>query len=215
MNLEETSVDKTEDLLCENSDYLAGDIKHIIDPPPKSILTCAFDCSSEKTKECFKCKRLFCYLHASRVSPNFCQDCFKAFSLLIDKFERRVDDYDEKTDSVLVRKESCKRLQFDGPDWVFYTAWIDTLNDEEAKTVWEFHFFILKLIEHDNETRKIKQNKKIRDNGGIFMGANVTTTTSTRTTKTVKQKDPKKEMRKLYPKLSEEKFEKLWALIQG
>jgi hypothetical protein len=187
----------------------------IVLEPTIPLLMCSFDCSSEETKECIKCKRLFCQIHSSRVSPNICQDCFKAFSLIIDRFERRVEDYDDKNDTVLTRKESCKRLKFDGPDWVFYTGWIDTLNDDELKTAWEFHFFIMKIIEHDNETRKIKHNANIRSKGGMFSGVGITTTTSTRTKREVKPKDPKKELRKQFPKITDEAFEKMWALIQG
>lgn len=178
-----------------------------------ALLMCSFDCSSEETKECIKCKRLFCYVHASRVSPNICQDCFKSFSLIVDKFERRVEDYDEHNNSVLTRKESCKRLRFDGPDWVFYTGWIDTLTDDEMQIVWEFHFFIMKLIEHDNEVRKIKHAAKIR-NSGISMGVSVTTTTEKRTKKEAKPKDPRKELRKMFPKLTDEAFEKMWQLMK-
>lgn len=160
---------------------------------PIILITCAF-CTKEDVQKCLKCQRFFCPTHSCRVSPNFCQDCFKNLSVIIDKFTRTIEDYDHTTDSMVVKKESCTQLRLDGPDYVFYTKWINQLNDDELRSVFEFHYFITKLIEHENETRIIAKNKKKRETPYPI---SVTKTTETKTTKTTQQKDLRSELRKL------------------
>src|SRR6185312_977680 len=123
------------------------------------LIVCAF-CTKEDVQKCKRCNRTFCIDHASRFSPNFCQECFKNVTVVVDKFIRKVEDYDHTKDEMVVRTESCDRLRLDGPDYVFYTRWINQLNDDELKSVFEFHYFIVKLIEHENEVRIINRNKK-------------------------------------------------------
>ena len=207
------SIDKTEDILLENQDYNNFGVNQILNPfVQKSLTVCVFECSNEETKECLKCKRHFCIFHSNRISPNFCQDCFKQISLIKDKFERRVEDYDLATDTVTVRKESCDRIKLDGPDWVFYTAWIDTLNDDELQGVFEFHFFILKMIETQNEMRGQKYKDKLK---GIkfSVGMSVTTTTDKRTKREVKQEDPMKKLKKLFPGKTDDQLKAIMAIM--
>jgi hypothetical protein len=198
--IEQSSIDKTEDILLENQEFQDYGVKAILDPVEKKLNTCVFLCNEEITINCLKCKRPFCINHASRFSPNFCQDCFKALSLIVDKFERRVEDYDAVTDSVITRKETCKRLRLDGPDWVFYTAWIHKLTDEELQVVFEFHYFVVKLIETENEQRKIKNRTKLQ---GMPLPMGVSTTTETRTKRVAKPKDPLTELKRMFPGKSE------------
>ena len=79
------------------------------------------------------------------------------------KFVRTFEDFDTKNDKLVITKESCTKYYMDGPDWPFLTAYIDTLSDDELKAVWNFHFFVMKLIESENETRKIERQRKIRE----------------------------------------------------
>jgi len=214
---EDSSVDKSEVILLENYDYQQENINKILHPEewPASLIKCVFDCSSEETKSCLKCHRNYCILHSSRISSNFCQDCFKNLSLIVDKFERRVEDYDSVTDTVTTKKESCKRLKFDGPDWIFYTAWIDKLTDDELQTVWEFHFFVLKLIEQQNEIRGAKRRDQLKSKSTQFMsGVQVTTTKETRTRKEVKPKDPLIELKKIFPNKSEDFYKQMMAVMK-
>jgi hypothetical protein len=206
------SIDKQEDILLENRDYLNYGVKEILDPVEKKLNTCVFTCNEEITIACRKCGRNFCINHASKFSPNFCQDCFKALSLIVDKFERRVDDYDAVTDSIVTRKESCKRLRLDGPDWVFYTVWIHKLSDEELQVVFEFHYFIVKLIETENEQRKINHAQRLR---GMPVPLGVKTTTETRTKRTVKPKDPLTELKRMFPGKSEDFYKQMLITMQS
>jgi hypothetical protein len=126
-------------------------------------IICSFNCSEQNIQRCRKCNRPFCVMHASRFSPNFCQDCFKNVSIVEDKFSRTFDDYDVKNDKVVIRKESCTRWYIDGPDWPFLNLWIDNLSDDELRIIWNFHFFVMKTIEAENETRKIEKYRKLRE----------------------------------------------------
>lgn len=177
--------------------------------PAPPLIVCAF-CTKEDVKKCLKCNRNFCPEHSARISPNFCQDCFKNLSVIIDKFTRTIEDYDHTTDSMVVKKDSCMQLRLDGPDYVFYTRWINQLNDDELRNVFEFHYFIVKLIEHENETRIITKNKKLRDAPSPL---SITKTTETKTTKTTTQKDMRTELRKL--KLPDAVIEAMIKAAQG
>lgn len=187
----------------------------------KNLSLCEFDCSSAEVRECLKCHKRFCPLHTSRISLNFCKNCFNNLHLIIDKFERRTESYDEDTDTVVVKSESCKRMRWDGPGWLFTTLWVNQLTDDEFKTAWEFHYFVLKLIEQANESRNIKKNKinssRMSIGGGAktVSGISVTTTTDKRTRKETKIVDPLVRMKKLFPGLSEIKLKKMMEALEG
>lgn len=159
----------------------------------EKLIVCTF-CTSENIKNCLKCKRPFCVIHSSHVSPNFCKECFNNLQAINKRFIRTVEDYDSSTDTMTTRRESCDQLMLDGPDYVFYTAWINTLNDDELKLSFEFHYFIVKQIEHANEIRKIEHSQKLR---GMPLPISTITTTETKTERKVKVKDPRAELRKL------------------
>lgn len=126
------------------------------------IITCSFNCSEQEVKRCRKCNRPYCILHTSRISPNFCKECFSQLEVIENKFSRTFDDYDVKKDQVILRKETCNRWYMDGPDWPFLNLWIDGLTDEELKMLWNFHYFIMKTIEHENDVRKIEKNRQLQ-----------------------------------------------------
>ena len=160
------------------------------------IDVCAFnDCSEQNTQKCRKCQRQFCIMHANRFSPNFCMECFKNLALIESKFTRTFEDFDENTEKLIITKQSCAKYYMDGPDWLFLTAWIDKLNDEELRANWNFHFFIMKTIEAENETRKIKKAEEARLRPKIGL---VTTTvrTATGTTRVTKQADTAEDVRR-------------------
>ena len=130
----------------------------------QKIITCAFDrCSEMDIHYCRKCERPYCIMHSNRFSPNFCKECFANLACIESKFTRTFEDFDEKTDKLIITKQSCAQYYMDGPDWPFLTAWIDGLNEHELKTIWNFHFFVMKTIEAENEVRKIKKYKKLRE----------------------------------------------------
>lgn len=130
---------------------------------PEKLRVCVFEnCTEEKVRECLKCKRLFCIIHANRFSPNFCKECFTNLAVVEGKFTRTFDYYNEDTDEVIVTKESCTRYHMDGADWPFVVAFINKLTDDELKAVWNFNFFVMKQIETENENRKIKTAAKLR-----------------------------------------------------
>lgn len=170
---------------------LAEPESEIITP---QVLRCIFDCTETKIKQCFKCKRPFCATHAAKFSPNFCQDCFKNLQVVLDKYTRVTEDFDSITEQLITRRESCNQIKIDGPDYVFYTMWINQLNDEELKSVFEFHYFIVKLIEHENEIRIVKKKYNLKRTP---VPLSVSTTTTTQIKKTTKPKDMRAELRKL------------------
>lgn len=163
---------------------------------------CSFQHNNEEVQDilllkvCLKCKQLFCPMHSARFSPNFCQDCFKNLTVILDKYIRSTEDYDSITDQLVTRKESCNRLQIDGPDYVFYTKWIHKLNDDELKSVFEFHYFIVKLIENENEIRIITKNKN-KSKKNIQAPISIVKTTEVTSKKESKPKDLRTELKKL------------------
>jgi hypothetical protein len=129
----------------------------------ESIIVCAFDCCEQEIRRCRKCNRPYCIMHTSRFSPNFCKECFSNLAVIESKFHRTFQDYDAKTDKLVVRKESCNKWFIDGPDWPFLELWIQELSDAELEILWNFHYFVMKFIEHENDTRKIEQNRTLRE----------------------------------------------------
>lgn len=129
-----------------------------------SLITCKFDnCTELDIVYCRKCNRPFCIMHSNRFSPNFCKECFSNLASIEDKFTRTFEDYDSKSDKVTITRESCTRYYMDGPDWPFLQVWIDSLDDNQLKAIWNFHFFVMKTIEAENEVRKIKKLKVLRE----------------------------------------------------
>ena len=123
------------------------------------VVTCAY-CSQEETKTCLKCQKPFCTTHANRVCLNFCQDCFKDVTVLIDSHFKRIDkDFDIRLNEMVTHTQECKRITLDGPDYVWYTTAINLLTDEEFEIQYEFHRFIIKLFEHLATVRKIEKEK--------------------------------------------------------
>jgi hypothetical protein len=165
-------------------------------PTPVTPLPVCKYCIDDKVKECLKCKSLFCSIHASHFSPNFCKDCFSNLSVIIDKFQRTSTEYDHVHDTVVQSTSTCKRLTIDGPEWIFYTTWIHELSDEELQIVYEFHYFILKLIESANETKKIARARKMKEVSGSHP-IGIVTTKDTHVRREAKQKDMQTELEKL------------------
>lgn len=181
---------------------MTEEIKQDVIQDSVQIIKCVFGCEEVKIRKCFKCGRPFCALHSAKFSPHFCQDCFKSLQVVLEKYTRIVEDYDDTTDTLTTKKETCDRIAIDGPDYIFYTTWINKLNDEELKSVFEFHYFIVKLIEHENETRVVKKRSSLsRRPKGIGLTPSqaiaVTTETETKTKRTAKPKDMRTELRKL------------------
>lgn len=154
---------KNEDLILADIQEQAQDLKDL-EILTESIVTCAFEqCTELDTVNCRKCQRPFCIMHSNKFSPNFCKECFSNLASLEDKFTRTFEDYDDKTDKLIITRESCTRYYMDGPDWPFLQMWIDSLDDSQLRAIWNFHFFVMKTIEAENEVRKIKKLKKLRE----------------------------------------------------
>lgn len=161
--------------------------------PSASLVICKY-CISEDVKVCIKCKSFFCSIHAARFSPNFCRDCLVNLTAVWEKFSKTTTEYDPVEDTLNTITSGAKRLHIDGADWVFYCAWIDTLSDEELEMVYEFHYFVLKIIEHDNEIRKIKKARKL---AAAPTPIGITTTKETRVKRVAEAKDMQAELEKL------------------
>lgn len=124
---------------------------------------CAY-CEQTEVKTCLKCQKPFCTNHANKVCLNFCQDCFKDVTVLIDSHFKRIDkDFNISLNAMVTHTSECKRITLDGPDYVWYTTAINLLTDEEFEVQYEFHRFIIKLFEHLAVVRKIEKEKLIND----------------------------------------------------
>ena len=154
---------------------------------------CSFSpCTEQNCKACRKCNRFYCIMHTNHFSPNFCMDCFNNLSIVRDKFEKIIKEYDENTDQVIVEKRSCTRIKLDEMDWPFLSKWIDLHNDEELHALWEFHYFIIKFIEHENDIRVIKKLKRIREQPT----PRLVTTKQSKTKSTTKMADSPDDLKK-------------------
>lgn len=181
----------------ENSTDIVDSAEVTPEEPKAEILgICAFsNCTEQHTQTCRKCERHYCIMHANRFSPNFCMECFKNLSLIESKFTRTFEDFDIKRDKFVVHSESCTKYYMDGPDWPFLNAWIDSLNDEELRSVWNFHFFVMKTIEAENEVRRIENAQKLRNQPTPRLMSSTTKSVSN-TTKVTKQADTADDVRK-------------------
>jgi hypothetical protein len=150
-------------------------------PTSESIIICAFNCTEQNVKHCRKCQRPFCIMHCNTFSPNFCKECFKDLAVISDKFKRTFD-YIGDNGQLYIRTEERVRYYLDGMDWPFVTPWIHDLSDDELKSLWVFHHYIMKLIETENDTRNIEKARKLRE-GPVPRLISSTTVKSTRVTK--------------------------------
>lgn len=164
----------------------------VTNTPDASLVICKY-CTDENVKKCLKCQSPFCALHAAHFSPNFCKDCFQNLNVILGKFTKTTTDYDARTDTLEHHTSGCKQIRLDGPDWIFYTSWIHMLSDDELEQVYEFHYFVLKMIEHENELRKIVKKDRLKK-AVIPIGANPLQVKAKRE---VKAKDMQKELEKL------------------
>jgi hypothetical protein len=101
-------------------------------------------------------------MHCNTYSPNFCKECFSNISIVAEKF-KRVFDHVADNGQLYTKVEEKIKYYLDGPDWPFVTPWIDSLSDEELKILWVFHHHIMKAIEHENDTRNVERNRKLRE----------------------------------------------------
>jgi hypothetical protein len=163
-----------------------------------TVLTCSFTpCTEENVHTCRKCNRTYCVMHSNNFSPNFCQACFRNLQAIETKFNRVFEDYDTKTSTITIRRETHAKYYMDGMDWPFLGLWINRLTDDELRAWWIFHHSIMKLIEVENETRKIKKAKKLREQS-IAIGGLVSKTTKTTsgTVRVIKTADTAEDVRK-------------------
>lgn len=180
----------------------------------EKLLVCTW-CSAEDIRTCLKCNRHFCSLHSSSFSPAFCQECFKKLTLVIDKFTKVHEDYNPTTDAIVRKKEECDRLRLDGPDWVWFTKWVTKLTDDELAVVYEFHYFVLKIIETENEARKIERAHRIREKSGVAKSVLSTEkTTEKKVRKTTKVVDLKSQFKKMFPLLPEAAIDAMVAAAE-
>jgi hypothetical protein len=128
--------------------------------PEGVALTCKY-CLNEQVKECLKCKSRYCSIHAAKFSPNFCKDCLGNLSAILEDKNLTSTEYDMIDDVLVTKSVSSKTLQLDGPDWIFYSRWIEDLPEDQWLEIYQFHYFVLKMMEYENELRKVKRARKI------------------------------------------------------
>lgn len=128
--------------------------------PDVTLPTCKY-CLNENVKLCLKCKSRYCSIHAAKFSPNFCKDCLTSLSVILDTISRTSTEYDLIDDALITKSVQSKTLQLDGPDWIFYSAWIENLPETDWLEIYQFHYFVLKMMEYENEVRKVKQARRV------------------------------------------------------
>lgn len=124
------------------------------------VFTCKF-CLNEHVKICLSCQSRYCAIHAAKFSPNFCKDCLSNLSAITSRVPRTSTEYDLLDDKLIIRTVESRTLQLDGPDWIFYNQWISDIKEEDWLEVYQFHFLVLKMMERDNELRKVKKARRI------------------------------------------------------
>lgn len=159
------------------------------------FVTCAF-CTENNTHNCIKCQKPYCMNHCSKISPQLCQDCFLAVSVIIDDYlkEDKEEVYDEATDTVTteVHRRKCKRVRLDGPDYVWYNVFIQKATDAELAPMIEFHKFMVSRMENEKATRIIRTNQASTNGKATKNILSVQTQTTVNKKKTIKQqKDPR------------------------
>jgi hypothetical protein len=182
-----------DDILLPESDVTKDQTDQI--DKTEALIVCAFNCTEQNVKNCRKCNRPFCIIHCNTFSPNFCKDCFKDLTIVSEKFKRTFDHIADNGQQYIKTEERTK-WYMDGPDWPFVTPWLDSLTDDELKSLWVFHHCVMRLIESENETRKIEHYRKIREAAPSTRLITGTTTTSTKTVRTVKAVDTADDVRK-------------------
>ena len=140
------------------------------------------------TKTCIKCKRPFCPQHSSKISPNACHTCFSEFAVVVEKYTRINEEYNEKTDSVVSHTSTSRRIRLDGPDYVWYSTAIQQLTDAEMAAMFQFHRFMVSLLEHTTTVRLVRKTQEL---AGQRSTKNIQTTTTTEVRKTRKVKQQK------------------------
>ncbi len=142
---------------------------------------------SEDTKHCIKCSRPFCPEHSSKISPNACKECFSEFAAIVEKYTREDVEYNEKTDSIITHKSTSRRIRLDGPDYVWYSLAVQRLTDEEMALSFQFHRFMVSLLEHVTTVRVVRKSNELAK----VPSRNITTSTTTQVKQTRKVKQQK------------------------
>lgn len=134
-----------------------------IEETTEPIVICAFSqCTEQNVKRCRKCNRPFCILHCNHFSPNFCKECFSNLGIVAEKFKRSFD-YIGNNGQLYTQTETRIKYYLDGIDWPFIMPWIDSLNDEELGILWVFHHYIMRMIEVENDTRRVQHTRQLQN----------------------------------------------------
>lgn len=127
--------------------------------PDVPLLVCKY-CLSEQVRECLKCKSRYCVLHAAKFSPNFCKECLPNLSAITNTIMSTSTEYDMLDNELILKTVKHESLRLDGASWIFYSTWIENLNEEDWLEIYQFHYFILKMMEYENEVRKVKKARR-------------------------------------------------------
>lgn len=149
-----------------------------------------FFCQKTESKQCKKCQKYFCIEHASKITSNFCQDCFKDLTVISEKFTKTTEEYDAINDETYTETRVSRRIRMDGPDYVWHTQWIHLMNDAELSVAFEFHKFMVSLIETERDVRKVKKaQKESQESKEYTKAVGIKKTTETKVKKEMKSVD--------------------------
>lgn len=187
--------------------------------PAIPVVTCSF-CAETNTHNCIKCTRSYCMNHCSKLSPQLCQDCFLAVSVIIDDFlkEDKEEVYDEVTDTVTteIHRRKCKRVRLDGSDYVWHTVFISKASEADLESILEFHRFMVSRLENERAVRTVRANQAATNGKATKNILSVQTQTTVSKKRTIKQtKSPREILLASGIKESNPLFAQLLAQMEG
>jgi hypothetical protein len=109
---------------------------------------------------CITCHYGFCNNHRSKQSMLHCQNCFRDVQVKDSKLVREKTRFSVNQDKFIVRKETCRQIQFSGEAWRKHEQVIATLSDEELHNAIEITRASVILMEQELLVRNIDKARK-------------------------------------------------------
>lgn len=117
-------------------------------------------CDADSSHRCTTCGRPKCGQHSSNVDPSQCQFCCADVGIEVSVMTKNEEDFDLVADEHILRRYEAKHIKFTGQHWLDNQFIIHELSDEKLKSSLEYHKQMVKLMEEEQLTRKIKKAKK-------------------------------------------------------
>lgn len=142
-------------------------------------------------RNCMKCQQWYCVHFASGVDPIYCKDCCIDVQMTDEKVVVTREHYSPVKDEFIQTRHQYRSLKFTGLDWLFAQRKIATLSEEELSLTIEYHQGLMQGLVNERDKRRVEYfhrnaGKKISIVDANGNDLNTITTTSVKTTKTVR-----------------------------